>query len=465
MFFHAVCRPKLLPLLFALLSLCIAVTPLNAQQDLFIDAAWYRNNLIANADRWNGGLDGESGMGAYRDDFDGFFHVNLDQQWNQTRLFGTTAVAQSRAIYMNVEAYRAAGAEAGERFLNAAVTGADYLLEHFWDSEYGGFFWMISPQGSVVDDMKQGYGNVHPMFALVHVYSITDDPVYLGAALEQLQVLQDHFYDPAYPGAMLPGFNRDFSRIMGVNNVDSFTHLFEALLALYDVTEGDQQAEIADLIVLHGDFLVNHLYHDQEGYDDRGYVAYNYDDEWQPSQIPYSRDQQWSGAMHATTGHNIELAYLLSRAVERGFDESWLITADKLIRFCMEYAIDPEYGGMLYDTTDYDGQPLEGNPDNDIFIWWAQAETARALLHFTVVRNQDYTDTFKAVETLFNQHLTDPVYGGLFHGLDVTRELAPVGVEKGDIWKVNYHYTMFFTEVLRLAEAYPDRIAVLNVPA
>ena len=81
----------------------------------------------------------------------------------------------------------------------------------------------------------------------------------------------------------------------------------------------------------------------------------------------------------------------------------------------------------------------------------------RALLHFTVVRSADYMEEFQAVETLFNDYLTDPVYGGLYHGLDISQDLAPVGVERGDIWKVNYHYNMFFTEVLRLAQEYPDQ--------
>src|SRR5689334_15671273 len=99
--------------------------------DLFLDVDWYRLNQIENADRWNGGLDGDSGMGAYSDDFDGFFHVNLDQQFEQTPMRATSAVAQSRGIYMNVEAYRNAGAEDGQRFLDAAIAGTDYLLAHF----------------------------------------------------------------------------------------------------------------------------------------------------------------------------------------------------------------------------------------------------------------------------------------------------------------------------------------------
>jgi mannobiose 2-epimerase len=445
-------------------ALAAADHPIPAAQEApFLDVAWYRENLIKSADLWNGGLDGESGMGAYREDFTGFFHVAMDRQWNQTPMWASTSVAQSRAIYMNVEAYRAAGPEECERFLKALNQGVDFLLTYFRDAEYGGYYWEVSPEGDVVTDIKQGYGNVHPMFALAQAYSITQNPDHLNAAMEQLNVLKEFFMDPTYPGGFLPGFKRDFSEISGTNNVDSFTHFFVALLALYDVVPNAQQAEIADLIMLHGNFLTQRLYHDQDGFTDRGYVAYNYDTEWLPAQDPYTRETQWSTARHATTGHNIELAYLVSRAVERGLgDPAWLDTADKLIKFCTEYAIDPQYGGMLYDIVDYDGKPLEGNPDNPLFIYWAQAETARAFLHFTVVRDKDYAPEFKSVENLFNQYMTDQDYGGLYHALDSTNNLEPINPNKGDVWKTNYHYSMFFAEVLRLAATYPDRVAALG---
>lgn len=429
----------------------------------FLDVDWYRSAMIAAADLWNGGLDGASGMGAYRDEFSGFFHVSLDRQWRQTPLRASTGVAQSRAIYMNAEAYRAAGPDDGQRFLDALNRGVAFLLDEFHDPEYGGYVWMVNARGEVRDSMKQGYGNVHPIFALAHAYGVTQNPDYLAAALEQLAVFQEHFLVPGYDCAIYPGFSQDYSEIIGVNNVDVFTHFFEALLSLHDVTEGDQRAEIDSLIQKCGHFLVSTLYHNQDGFTDRGYVAYNYDENWQPSLLPYSRDTQWSGARQATTGHNIELAYLLSRAVERGFDPAWLDTAYKLIKFCQEYALDPATGGMLYEITDYDGRPLEGNPDNTLYIYWAQAETARALLHFSVVRQVDaYAEPFKKVEAFFHGKLTDAQYGGLYHALDASHDLQPVGVEKADIWKTNYHYSMFFAEVLRLAAIYPDRVAELN---
>ena len=442
---------SLLAVLFAAIP---GPAPIQAQSAPLLDVEWYRQNLVGEADLWNGGLDGESGMGVYDEDFSGFFHVSLNQQWEPTPMRSITGVAQSRAIYMNVEAYRVAGPEAGERFLRAINLGIDFLLEYFKDPDYGGFYWEVDSSGRVVNPMKQGYGNVHPMFALAQAYSVTQNPAHLEAALEQLAVLQAHFFDPDYPGAILPGFSRDFKQIIGVNNVDTFTHLFEPLLTLYDVTEGEQREAIADLIELHGDFLVEHLYHDQAGYTDRGYVAYNYDEEWQPTQVPYTRENQWTVGAQATTGHNIELAYLLSRAVERGFNPDWLNVADKLIRFCLEYTLHPKYGGMIYEITDYEGNPLPGNPDNSDFVWWAQSEMARTLLHFSVVRGADYVSELTQVITLIQYHLTDPDYGGWYHGLNAEKELEPVGVNKGDVWKVNYHRTMLFVEILRLAEVY-----------
>lgn len=432
---------------------------------LMIDAQWYRQRLIVETDLWNGGLDGKSGMGAYDPDFNGCFNPNLDRQW---RTFGgapVTVIFQSRAIYMNVEAYRA-DPDQGQRFLDVVNKGVDCLLKHFRDGDKGGFFWAIHPQTfEVTENQKQGYGNVHPLFALAQAYEVTSNPDHLAGALEQLKVLQEKFLDPQYPGGIRPGFNTDFSEIEGVNNVDTFTHYFEALLALYDVAGDALRAELEKMITLEAEFLINQLYTDQEDLTDRGYVAYNYDLEWNPSQEPYTRQTQWSGAKQASTGHNVELAYLLSRAVERGFDPGWLDTAAKLLKFCQEYTIDPRYGGMIYEVSDYDGSPLEGNPDNELFVWWAQLETARALMHFAIVRDWDTDASFKQIEAFILEYFTDHQYGGLYANIQLTASGASTtrDLSKGNIWKANYHFTMFMREALRLAEAYPDRIKELVI--
>ena len=280
-------------------------------------------------------------MGAYRDDFQGFFHVALDRRWRQMPLEATTAVAQSRAVYLNAEAFRASGEG---RFRKAVEQGAAFLVRYFED-ERGGFYWEVTPEGQPANRLKQGYGNVHALFALAHAYGVLGDPVYLDAAWRQLGVLQRYFADPVYPGGIRPGLSADFGATVGVNNVDVFTHYFEALLALHDVVTGSRREDVAHLIRQAERFLSGQLYHDEQGRTDRGYVAYNYTAAWEPAQAPYTFATQWSGAMHATPAHGIELAFLLSRAVERGFDPGWLRVADKMLRFAEVHCFDEPTGG------------------------------------------------------------------------------------------------------------------------
>lgn len=152
---------------------------------LFLDADWYRQRLIVETDLWNGGLDGLSRMTTYSPGFNGCYIATIDRQWQPRLAQNITIISQSRGIYMNVEAYRADPAR-GQRFLDGVNKGVDCLLKHFKDPQLGGFFWEISPlNGRLINDMKQGYGNVHPLFALAQAYEVTHNPDHLQAALDQ----------------------------------------------------------------------------------------------------------------------------------------------------------------------------------------------------------------------------------------------------------------------------------------
>lgn len=426
-------------------------------QDLPRDAheriAKYRSVLIDHADVWNGGRDGQSGMGVYREDFSGFFHVALDEQWRPRSLNATTAVAQSRAIYLNAEAYRASGEQ---RFRTAVERGSAFLLAHFWD-ERGGFYWEVAPDGRPVDRLKRGYGNVHALFALTHAYAVTRNGRYLDAAWKAFEVIEKYFTDPGFPGAIKLNLSEDLTTTVGVNNVDVFTHYFEALLALHDVTRGEQRTRVTRRLGQAARFLIDKLYRDEEGFTDRGWVAYNYTAEWEPSQQVYTRATQWSGAMHATPPHGVELAFLLSRAVERGFDASWIVVANKLLRFANVHCIDSDTGGFVDEISDFHGRAIDGNPDNAVYTWWPQAEAARALLHFMVVRGEDHRFAFDRLERFIVTHFVDPLNGGWFQQIRRS-DLQPTDRSKGTVWTVGYHETMLYSEILRLGSVYSNRI-------
>ena len=83
-----------------------------AADESHVNAAAVRDELIRFVDTWNGGQSGKtgtSGMGVYAGTWDGLFRMNMDRQFRRvvnTFTDDMTIVAQSRGIYINVEAYR-----------------------------------------------------------------------------------------------------------------------------------------------------------------------------------------------------------------------------------------------------------------------------------------------------------------------------------------------------------------------
>ena len=72
-----------------------------------LDASAYRDSLIKLVRLYDGGLDGQSGAGVFRDGFNGYFNVNLNQYWQPFGGDSTSAVAKSRWVFVNATAYQA----------------------------------------------------------------------------------------------------------------------------------------------------------------------------------------------------------------------------------------------------------------------------------------------------------------------------------------------------------------------
>lgn len=412
-----------------------------------VDGEWYARQQVAFADLWNGGPDGTQGQGAYLPSFTGYFQPHLDRQWNRGWGEATTVIAQSRGIFGNVEAYVAAQALGidGSRFLTVAEKGGGFLLDRFRDPKHGGYYWKVSG-----DTQKQGYGQMHAWLALSRLAAVSPDPRWKVEATRQFDLIQKHFVDPEWPGAVLPGKSRDFGRVQGVKNIDTFTHYFETLQAYLDVAPEERKAEVFRALLAAGNLLVTRLAVAIPSDPTLKMVAYNYADDWTISREPYSRDTQWSGAEHASPGHAAELAFLISRAVERGCPEAWLSTGRALLDGVVKYANHSVTGGMVYETMGYDMRPLEANPDNGVYIYWAQGENLRALMHWSLVRDPAYRQGFLRAQAFVTEVLADREFGDWYQEIDATT-LKPSRVEKGDNWKGDYHEAMLMAEALRLA--------------
>jgi len=432
----------------------VAAPAAGAAPTPLFDAAAHRETLLSVVDAWNGG----ALTPASRAGNASAFHVTLHANWTRVEPKDTTAVAQARGIYINVEAAAAAATVCDARapsFVAAVKAGVQALNDLFRDPADGAVVYLVhEDNGTVADPTKDGYANVHSTFALasaVRVLDGADAAAALEDALEMYEWVKAVLDDGSGGGL----YWRAGDPANATRGLDPVTHWFEALQALWDVLPaGAKRDEVAAEVARAGTFLVDTMAVTEADDPASAYLVFNYKADWTPSDVPYTRANQWTAGEWASTGHGVEIAWLLSRAEQRGLapaGSDWLAAGDRLVRHCEKYAID-DRGLVRWEEVALNGSTIVGNPDNDLYEWWPNSEAARTYVHHAVTRGRRATagPKWRTVANLLNGPMTDPVWGGWFRFVTVDG-LAPEGSPKWDRWKVAYHFAMLHAEVLRLA--------------
>ncbi len=339
---------------------------------------------------------------------DGFYQPNLGQDWTPVGPQTGTLISQSRIIYVLAMGYEVSGER---RYLDAMKLAADYLLTRFPDAGAPGrWARAVSEDGHVVNRDFHAYGHAHVILAFAHAYKVSRDPRYLEAAMQTWLVLD-------VPSAVA-GRNPQYD-MRGLNVA---MHTFEALLALFKAT--DSKLVRNDLKLL-GDFVVLRFFDPKHGY----FVE----------EITAAPDRSVQPDGEVRLGHSIEMAFLLSRAVDAGLPESYLVPANASVSYVAHLAAQ-DSRGILPHTVDYAGRVRDAEP-----IWWSQTELLRGLAHFALHRGRNdlraqLDSTLKSVRALY----VDPVRGGWY------RTPGARDKNKGEEWKVGYHVAMMETEIMRL---------------
>ena len=64
------------------------------------------------------------------------------------------AILNGRTLWSFSAAYRVTGRK---EYLDIATRARDYIMEHFYDPEFGGVFWSLNADGTPLDTKKQFY--------------------------------------------------------------------------------------------------------------------------------------------------------------------------------------------------------------------------------------------------------------------------------------------------------------------
>lgn len=370
----------------------------------------------------------------------GFLYPNLDRDWSEIGTdAGALQIGFARGVYTQAVGYQHLG---DQKYYDAAVGSANFMLNNFKDNTYGGMYWGgVQENGTVTGTTKEAIGHGTTMLAMANVYAITGNTTYYQAAQDAWNTLDTRFRASGGPaGAFYQGYDRTFSSKFGNINVNHQMHIFEPLMAVYDVAPAADKAYWAQQIDEAGSLIVNNMVQSHATNSNWSYIPDWYNDDMS---VPSN-----ANGGYVNLGHNIEFAYFISRAVERGFgDQSWLDAANEVVDFVLAngLVINGDGTAQLNNLADYDG-----NVTNTLKADWQQAEALRAAMHFAIVRGRDdLWDEFdllkEAMETMyFDSETYDNGWFELPYGDSGRKD------DKGSVWKAGYHEAMFYDEGIRL---------------
>jgi cellobiose epimerase len=341
-----------------------------------------------------------------------------------------------------------------EELILAARQGVDFFIEHFWDNKYGGWFWKVKRNGTLIDGGKVVYGQSFAIYALAEFALASGDTSALLYAEHTFDLLQEYCTDTVNGGYFEnlepdwqksePGFAAGDRK-----SLDIHMHLVEAFTTLAQCSGKEihrrKLQEVIDVILTR---MINHA---------AGCGLNQFDEAFKP--IPainirrtWNAERETGEIIETPTdttsyGHNVELVWLLNRAAEvlgKPRDRYEEITG-QLIEHSLKYGFDYELGGVYRDGL-HEGKPLVYDKE-----WWQNCEVLVGYLDaYERIGDPRYFEAFHLTWKFDSRYFIDKDCGEWRQLL--TREGKPLITNMGNPWKAIYHSGRSMMECIRRLE-------------
>jgi mannobiose 2-epimerase len=350
-----------------------------------------------------------------------------------------THLCQTRCIYTYSSVHRA-GIGEGE-FLKIARQGVDFIIDHFWDDDHGGWYWTAQQDGTPINQSKLTYGHSFAIYALSEYGMASGDHRGIEWAVKTYEVLQTLAADNCH-GGYYEFLERDWSKKRpgkyggDRKSFDVHMHLMEAFTNLYEATGARVYKERTKEIV---DLIFKHIMHPDHGL---GIAQFSLD--WKPlRQILFAdvwgsdrdADEDQGRPLDNTSyGHNIEFAWLLIHTIKvLGLNiDDYKEGLKKIFDHAVKYGVDWENGGV-YCEGPFDGPARERNKE-----FWQQAEALVGLLDAYILLGDDkYIDAYENVHRFVMDHVINHKVGEWYPLFDENN--TRIWDYMGHAWKINYH--------------------------
>jgi mannobiose 2-epimerase len=383
----------------------------------------------------------------------GGFLTNFDSSGKDTRTPEKYLNTQCRFIWTFSSLIRRGG---GVEYERLARQGVDFLIKNLWDEQYSGFYWKCKRDGSELDKGKIVYGESFAIYALSEYFLATKDPRGMEYASKTFDALQKYCADTLY-GGYREYFNQDWtpeSPGFGGGDrktLDSHMHLMESFTVLYEASQQEiHRRKLKEII----DLIINKMIDHQ-----RGSGLNQFDLAW--NSVPaLSLKRTWNAerfgeqpaepTQTTSYGHNTELVWLLSRALEIGGfnNESYKNVMKQLMDHAINNGIDWQYGGVYRDGLRETGEPIVFEKE-----FWQNAEILVGMLDaYEIFGNENYLKAFVNVWEFCQKYMAIKDLGEWRTLCDRQGNILDANI--GNPWKVSYHTGRSAMEVV-------DRLAIL----
>ncbi len=323
-----------------------------------------------------------------------------------------------------------------KRYLAVADRSYRYLIDHFLDKQYGGFYWSVDKNGESIDNKKQVYGIAFCLYGFSEYYKACNNEEVLQQAKDCYTLIERRSFDEE-KGGYLEAFTRDWQPINDLRlsekdanekkTMNTHLHVLEAYTNLYRVWKNKNLENSIRLLL---ENFVKHIINTETGH-----LHLFFDENWlvKSDIISY--------------GHDIEAAWLLHEAAE-AMDDKILIKDIKNISVKLAAVavagLDKD-GGLWYETE-------HGSLVNQKH-WWPQAEALVGFFNaWQLTQDEEYlryvTDNWRFIK----ECMVDKKNGEWFWGINGDYTIME-GQNKAGFWKCPYHNARACIEINKRIQA------------
>ncbi|MBD8040082.1 AGE family epimerase/isomerase [Phocaeicola sp. Sa1CVN1] len=340
------------------------------------------------------------------------------------------AILNARILWTFSSAYRLLKKP---EYLETATRAKRYLIDRFYDPQYGGIYWELDYKGNPLDTKKQIYAIGFAIYGLSEYARATGDEEALAYAQQLFDVIEQHSFDSEQNG-YVEALTRDWQPIgdMRLSDKDenekktmnTHLHILEPYTNLYRVWKDEQlERQLRNLI----EVFITRILDPQTGH-----LNLFFEEDWTNKYRIYSY------------GHDIEASWLIHEAALVLGDPALLKRIEPLIIRIAQAAdegLNPD-GSMIYENF-LDKQKI----DRELH-WWVQAENVVGHINlYQHFGNTEALDTAVRCWEFIKTKLIDREHGE-WHW-----SLLPDGTvnrrdDKAGFWKCPYHNGRMCMEVI-----------------